>query len=90
MNNFHIMKKNEDGEWDYFFKKKDYPGRTRKDLGQQSQFHARENAKQISKRKGIGEIAIFYNGKKVDLFSNGKLIESEEIKAKEKSKKEGV
>jgi hypothetical protein len=86
---FHLMIKVDD-EWDYFFQKKDYPGKRRNDLAQNDQTYARANARTISKRKDIGEIGIMYNGEIVDIYVNGKLIQERLVQTREKRKPEGI
>lgn len=86
---FHLMKKKDD-EWDYFFKKEDYPGKRRNDLAQKDQTYARANARTISKRKDIGEIGIMYNGEICDIYVNGKRTQERLINVREKKQKEGI
>jgi spermidine/putrescine-binding protein len=86
---FHLMKKVDD-EWDYFFKKEDFPGKRRNDLAQKDQTYARANARTISKRKDIGEIGIMYNGEIVDIYVNGKRIQERLVQTREKRKPEGI
>lgn len=83
------MKKVDD-EWDYFFKKEDFPGKRRNDLAQKDQTYARANARTISKRKDIGEIGIMYNGEIVDIYVNGKRIQERLVQTREKRKPEGI
>lgn len=89
MSKFHLMIKTDD-EWEYFFKKEDFPGKRRNDLAQKDQSYARANAKTISKRKDIGEIGIMYAGDVVDIYLNGKLVQSRDIKTREKKQNEGI
>jgi endo-alpha-1,4-polygalactosaminidase (GH114 family) len=99
MSKFHLMKKDDEGEWVEMFKKSDYPekdafGKPLFQIGYDSQSKARTNAEVLSKSRKT-EIAIMYHRtghhEIVAVFNNGKLVGEEKlIKTREKKQQEGI
>lgn len=96
---FHLMKRDEEGEWIEMFKKSDYPdkdnfGKPLFQVGYNSQSKARTNAEVLSKSRKM-EVAIMYHRtghhEIVAVFNHGKLVGEEKvIQTREKKRSEGI
>ena len=97
MSKFHLMKKDDEGEWVEMFKKSDYhdtSGKYQIQLGHKNQSDAHDSAEVLSKSRKM-EVAIMYHRtghhEIVAVFNNGKLVGEEKvIQTREKRKPEGI
>lgn len=97
MSKFHLMKRDDEGEWIEMFRKSDYPDKSGKyqiQIGHKNQSDAHDSAEVLSKSRKT-EIAIMYHRtghhEIVAVFNHGKLVGEEKIiKTREKTLKEGI